>query len=322
MAKMTRRRLRLRQRSRSLVWTRSGLTRPAPVAGLALVKTSCRRLADNWPLFTGLGLLAWLGLALLIYGFGQHLDLATRQLELEQVWDGGWTDQLRISFDHLQFLTNYVTDLTVDFNFYSATVLIILSLILLFLARQIYDGRDRNRSMLSRLQTAVYFGPAQIIPYLLSLAFLFGQALPALLANSLAANLRAGGLLESNASQFLVLAVVLLVNLFSLYLIASTVFALAIVSRPGVSPLAAWVTSWDLTAGRRLQATGWLVLALVLAVLATAIVMVPVLLFLLPVAEYVFYGWLLGLLFAGHIYFYELYRALLDRPNRQPKIKT
>ena len=259
----------------------------------------------------------------MIYGFGQHLDLAEKRSELLVVFGKQPVDQIRIALDQLGQLFNHLADLGQDFNFYAGVVFLVLSLCLFFLFRQIDQvwPKKLKGQLWSRVSQVIYFGPSQIVPFFATCLFLSGQAVPALIANSISGRLQASGALTDNSSQFIVLALAGLFNLFSLYLLTGTVLSLAIVSRAGASPSDAWLLAWRVSRQRRQLVFGYLFAFLVLVFLATTLLFLPILIFLSSVAEYLFYIWLVCLFFFGHGYFYNFYRLLIGQKPKSRRVK-
>lgn len=302
----------------TLVWSPSlkGIAQPIDSFG-RLVLSSFRQLRRHWPVFGLLLVIFLLGAGFLFWGFSNQGDLTGRQEQLEIIHGGGWLGQLTIAANQLQYLGQLLLENT-DFNFYLGIWLIFLSLIVIHARRQLQ--KKRPASLKTRIKLALdsfYFGPAQIVPFCLVLAFLVGQILPALLANAVATDLRLGGLLDSNASQLIALSVVVLIGWLSVYLASGSVFGLIIATRAGVRPAAAWQTSWDLTIHRRAQVAAFLVGGFLLGLAATALVMLPTLIFLLPWATIIFNAWLIALAIWWHLYFFELYRSLI-KPAKSP----
>lgn len=303
---------------RTLVWSPplKGIAQPIDSFG-RLVLSSARQLRRHWPVFSLLLVIFLLGAGFLFWGFGGQADLAGRQEQLEIIHGAGWLGQLTIAANQLQHLGQLLLENT-DFNFYLGVWLIFLSLIVIHVRRQLQKKPPASLKLQAKLALdSLYFGPAQIVPFCLVLAFLVGQILPALLANAVATDLRLGGLLDSNASQLIALSVVVLIGWLSFYLASGSVFGLIIATRTGVRPAAAWQTSWDLTIHRRAQAAAFLAGGFLLGLAATALVMLPVLIFLLPWATIIFNAWLIALAIWWHLYFFELYQSLI-KPAKRP----
>ena len=303
---------------RTLVWSPPlrGVGPPIDSFGYILL-ISLRRLRNNWPTFAWLLLIFLIGAGFLFWGFDPSLDLASRQAQLEIIHGTSWAGRLSIATSQLQYLSQQLLANT-DFNFYFGIWLIGLSLTLTSTSRRLRRQPPKSWRVAGRTALdGLYFGPAQLVPFCLVLAFLLGQLMPALIANAVATDLRAGGLLASNAAQLIALSVVGLITWLSLYLVAGSVFGLIVASRPGVRPAAAWQTSWDLTTHRRPQVAAYLLGGGLVGLLATGLIMIPVLWFALGVAALVFNGWLILLAFWWHLYFFELYQSLIKPQTKK-----
>lgn len=303
---------------RTLVWSPplKGAAQPIDSFGRLLL-TSFGRLRYHWPTFGLLLLVFLLGAGFLFWGFGNQADLAGRQEQLQLIYGTDWLGQLTIAANQLQHLGQLLLQNT-DFNFYLGVWLIFLSLTTIHARRRLQQKPPASaKARLGQTVDSLYFGPAQIVPFCLVLAFLAGQILPALIANAVATDLRLAGLLDSNASQLIALSVVALVGWLSVYLVSGSVFGLIIATRTGVRPATAWQTSWDLTIHRRAQAAAHLIGSFLVGLAATALVMIPALIFLLAWATIIFNAWLIAIAIWWHLYFFELYQSLI-KPAKMP----
>ena len=305
------RRLKRQARYQSFVWMRPLATDYIPSLG-HLIRLSFLDLKNNWIFFSILGVIFAAGLGFLWFGFGQYLDLDINQQRLESLFGDGGLDRIQIAFEQLQYIGSGLSDLSQNFNFYAAAFLTILSLTLISFGRRI-QTEDRRQSQSPRaVLDAIYFGSSQLIPYILVILFLFGQALPGLIANGIVVHLNTNGVLESNVETAVGLAGALWANLLCFYMISGSIFGLMIVSRPGSRPATSWQSSWDLTTNRRRRVSLYLIGAILVGLTATVVVMIPILIFLTAIAEYIFSIWLVGLFIWGHLYFGRLYQALLE----------
>lgn len=272
----------------------------------------------HWLVFGTLLTIFLLGAGFLFWGFGDQSDLFSRQEQLGALHGSSWIGKLSVAANQLQYLGQQLLNNT-DFNFYLGVWLIFLSLSIIYTRRQL-QKQPRRQKLTTQIKTgfdSLYFGPAQIVPFVLVLAFLFGQMLPALIVNAVATDLRLDGLLDSNASQLIALSVVILVGWLSIYLVSGSIFGLIVASRTGVRPAAAWQTSWDLTTHRRAQAAAYLVGGFLVGLAATVLFMIPVLIFLLSWATFIFNAWLIAVTIWWHLYFFELYQSLI-KPAKPP----
>ena len=302
---------------RTLVWSPSLKVVADPLDSFGhLFIASYRQLRRHWLTFGILLGVFWVGAGFLFWGFAIPVDLADRQAQLELIHGSGWLDQLTIAANQLRYLGQQLLENT-DFNFYLVIWLVFLSLTIIRVRRQLQQTRSPSRLQQAKLsRDSLYFGLGQAVPFCLVLAFLAGQILPALVANAVATDLRLGGLLDSNASQLIALLVVVLIGWLSAYLVSGSIFGLIIASRPGTRPAMAWQTSWDLTTHRRAQTAAHLIGSCLVGLAATALLMLPTLIFWPSVAPIVFSAWLIIVTIWWHLYFFELYQSLIKPPKK------
>ena len=99
--------------------------------------------------------------------------------------------------------------------------------------------------------------------------------------------------------------------LLSLYMITSSIFALYIVTLPDMTPMQALRSARNLVRFRR-----WTVMRKVLflplsLVVIGGLLLIPIIIFLTPIAEWVYFGLTMMSLAFIHSYIYTLYRELL-----------
>ena len=131
-------------------------------------------------------------------------------------------------------------------------------------------------------------------------------------------------MLETGVSAMLVWASVSALTLVSIYWITSSVIALVIVTLPGMYPLHAIRSAGDLVVGRRLRVLFRLSWLLLIAVLAWAIIVIPIILLdawvkqllpaisWLPIVPLVIVSMSAVTLLYAASYIYLLYRRIVD----------
>ncbi len=95
-------------------------------------------------------------------------------------------------------------------------------------------------------------------------------------------------------------------------MISSSIFALYIVTLPDMTPLKALRSARELVKGRRWAVILRLLSLPVILLIVAAIIMVPIIIVLTPVAQWVFFLLTMFTLVAVHAYMYTLYRELLN----------
>ena len=283
-----------------------------PVSGFWVTnRQAWQQLAPHWLDFIKLGTIILIVGWVLVYGFGSTIDLPTQKANLTVGDQTDWSTNLAISFELLgQLFNRFLPDFSLASNFSSLNILLLLlaSLATITLIRQ----RHSKKSQPLTVADTVYFGPSQIVPFICIGLILFIQLLPLLIANNVVLSLKAGGVLTTGASQALVLVAAGLINIWSLYLVSGSIIGLFVVSLPGTRPLDAWQTSWSICHNRRGLIARQLLAWFVLLLISTTLVMLPVVWWLTPIAEYIFYAWLVIIFLVGQVGFYQFYLNLIN----------
>ena len=183
---------------------------------------------------------------------------------------------------------------------------LIASLAIIWALRQVLAGTRL------RVRDAYYRGMYPLVPFALVLLMISLQLLPLLLGSLLYSVVNANGIVIHAAERLIWAVVGIALALWSAYMISSSVFALYIVTLPDMTPVKALRSARQLVHGRRwtvLRKLLWLPL-LLLAV--AAIIMLPIILWLTPLAQWVFFVLTMSALLAAHAYVYTLYRELLN----------
>ncbi len=156
---------------------------------------------------------------------------------------------------------------------FSGIIMLMAWLASVWLLRNILAGRK------PRLRDGLYNAGSPILPTFLVALILIIQLLPASLALIGYGAASATGLLNSGVEAMLFWFAAGLLTLISLYFITSTIFALIIVTLPGMYPFRAIKIAGDLVLGRRARILLRFLWLLVLTALAWAAVMIPAILF-------------------------------------------
>ncbi|MDB5164799.1 MAG: hypothetical protein JWL89_425, partial [Candidatus Saccharibacteria bacterium] len=163
-----------------------------------------------------------------------------------------------------------------------------------------------------RIRDAYYRGMYPLVPFILVLAVVGLQLLPLLIGSVVYSAAISGGLATIAAEKLAWGLFYGALALLSLYMVSSSLFALYIVTLPDMTPLKALRSARELVRYRR-----WTVLRKVLALpvvllLIAAVVMLPIIILLTPLAQWVFFLLTMFALLGVHSYMYTLYRELLN----------
>lgn len=129
-----------------------------------------------------------------------------------------------------------------------------------------------------KLRDGLYNSGAPILPtFLVSLVVLV-QLLPLAVAIIAYGAALTTGLLNSGVEAMLFWAVIFLLVLLSIYMLTSTIFALIIITIPGIYPMEAIKAAGDLVVGRRLRVIARFLWMLLCVLVLWAVIMIPLIL--------------------------------------------
>jgi len=189
---------------------------------------------------------------------------------------------------------------------YQTLLLALFSLMYIWALRQLYAKNT------IRIRDAVYNASYPLVQVLLVLCMVFVHLIPALAGIFLYSTLVSGGIVVVAFQQVLVAILSLLLITWTAYLTSASLFALYIVTLPGMTPLSALRTAKRLVKFRRGAVLRKLFYLPLVLLPISAIIMVPLAIFLTPVATILFF--VLGTICVPlvHSYMYTLYRELIQ----------
>jgi len=276
-------------------------------SAFVLMKSALVVLARNWKLFLTV---------VLIYGalnfvLVQGLQFVTggvsdTKAEMDQLFSEGW-GQL------LSGLTVYVfllqssggSSSSPTAGVYQSILILIVSLAVIWLLRQVHAGHP------VRARDGFYQGMSPLVQFVLVLMTVAIQLIPMAIGSLLYSTVVSTGIAATGVEQILWALLAFLLAILSLYMVTSSLFALYIVTLPDMTPLRALRSARQLVAHRRwavMRKTLFLPLA---GLVMVGVIVLPFILFVTPLAAWVFL--LLGMLFipVTHSYLYTLYRSML-----------
>jgi len=189
---------------------------------------------------------------------------------------------------------------------YQLFLTVIVSLAIIWALRQVLAGAKL------RIRDAFYRGMYPLVPFILVLLVVSLQLLPLLIGSLVYGLVTTNGIAAYFIEKLLWALLYILLALLSLYMISSSLFAVYIVTLPDMTPLKALRSARELVRHRRwtvLRKILWLPLFLLVV---AAVIMVPIIIWLTPVAQWAFFALTMFSLIAVHSYMYTLYRELLN----------
>ncbi len=277
---------------------------PLPKARHLVVETT-QLLIRNWKPLLGIAAIYGILNLLLVRGLSDPTSLS----EFKSLLNGLFTG----TFGHLQtavtsfaiLLTTSNSKATEVTGLYQSALLLIASLAIIWALRQVYAKRP------IRIRDGYYEGMSPIIPFVLLLLLMSIQLLPAVAGAYFYSLMVANGIARGLVEQLCFGAVFAALALWSLRMLTATIFALYIVTLPHMEPLRALRSAKDLVYKRRLLIWRKLIFLPVVLLLAAAVVELPLIMFLTPLAYWVFFVFSTVAVVFFHGYIYLLYRKLL-----------
>jgi hypothetical protein len=257
-------------------------------------------------LFAGIVLVCGVFDILLVHGLSNGSDLAAIRGTLDGATHGAGGKALTSLASFSYLLTNAGGGNGSDTaGLYESILLVLGSLASIWALRQVQAGHK------VRVRDSFYQGMYPLIPFLLVFLLVAVQLLPLALGGELYATVISNGIVIYFWEKAAALAVFIALALWSLRMITASVFALYVVTLPDMTPLSAYRSARKLVYGRRLLIWRKFIFLPVVLLLTAAAVELPLLLYLTPVAPWVFIVLSVAALPVVHGYLYNLYRHML-----------
>jgi hypothetical protein len=295
-----------------------GVPKAAPVRGSAsfeehspipnvfrLTATAWDVLRSHWQVFVSI-MLIYAGMNIIfIQGLHAESNLPALQTALNQVPTSGFGHVV----DGVSLITTLIgasgTSVAPTAGPYQFVLAVVVSLAVIWGCREVFAKRDFS------VRDMFYKGMYPFIPFLLVGLLILMQLLPFAIGSALYSIVVANGIASGLLLQGVFIALFLVLTGVSLYLLCSSVFALYIVTLPGMAPWASSRTARDLVAHRRFTIMRKLLFLPLLLFLVCCVVLLPFVWWWAAAAIWVFTLVSAVLLVFGHIYMYTLYRALI-----------
>lgn len=273
-----------------------------------LIKSSFLLVRKNPGVFLGLVAVQSLMTLIFIQGLSVSSELSDAKKNIQESLGGqsGVGENIGTGLALFSYLasTNGSTSGDVSGS-YQLFLGIVISLAVIWGTRQILAGEKVS------VRDTLYKGMYPLIPFLLVLIVIGIQLLPALIGNLVYSTVLNNGLAVSAIEKILWLVIFLLLIVLSLYMLASSLFGLYIVTLPDMTPIKALRSARKLVLHRRVSVM-LRVLVIPVFMLSIALALfVPMVLILPGIAQPLFLIFSSFALVITHIYMYQLYRSLL-----------
>ncbi len=283
-------------------------TYDAPVPSIyANTKQSLVVIKKNWRLFLGI-LVAYLIVTYILTKSGSS-DLSVTDYKKSLLQDSG--NKVGVVSVTLSLLNHVASStgatVTEVGKTYQSFLAIIVSLVTIWSLRELAAGSQ------VRVKQAFYSATGKLIPFVLVLLAIGLQLLPLVLGAWLYGLIVPSGIAVNAAQKGAVGFFAFLLSLLSLYMVASSIFALYIVTLPSadMTPMKALRSARQLVLHRRWKVLSRVLILPFILISVGVIMMLPFLLFWTAAAEPAYLAVTLMAPIAIHVYMYTLYRSLL-----------
>ncbi len=274
-------------------------------SSISIFKDARKLLFSRWRLFAGIVLVYLVLTILLVKGLSGSLDLAGTKASLQGAFHGNWS-QIFTGFTLFGVLLGSSSSASSDVaGVYQTILLTITSLVLIWALRQTHAGTKVG------IKESYYKALYPLIPFVLVLIVIGIQLLPVAFAGFLYGVMFGTGLAVTAIEKGLWIILIALLILWSIYMITSSIFALYIVTLPDVKPFQALRSARELVLHRRWSVMRKFLFLPFILILLAAVIMVPVIIFVTPIAEFLFFVLTMLSLAVVHAYMYSLYRKLI-----------
>lgn len=277
----------------------------ATPSAFKITKMAATLLWQNKKLFAGIAVIYGALNILLVRGLTGSLDVASLKSQLDQVFNGQ-LGQLGSSLAVFAVLVGSSgSGVSSSASVYQAVLILVVSLAVIWSLRQRLAGAP------VRMRDGFYRGMYPLVPFILVLIVVGLQLLPMVVGASLYSLVMSGGIAVYAIEKVFWLLLLILLSLLSLYMICSSLFALYIVTLPDMTPMKALRSARELVRHRRWPILRKLLFLPIILLLATALIVVPIIIFVAPAAQWVVFALSMVSIIVIHTYMYTLYRELL-----------
>lgn len=238
---------------------------------------------------------------------GFSLEVGSLKDELTLVASGNIGSIFTAFSIYGSLLSSLVATPDASSNYFQAIILLTFSLAFIWLIRKLH-GKNSNPSV----KDSFYVGMRPLIPFLIVLFLMALELLPAALGSFVMLTGQSTEVLAGSTGIIVLGALMVLTCTLSIYLLASSVFALYIVTLPKMTPVLAIRTSMNLLRIHKWRVLRKILAFYVLLLVSGFILVLPFIIWLAQYAEIAFF--VMGCASFGvmHTYMYKLYRSMIS----------
>ena len=270
-----------------------------------LLGAALNTIKRNWKVFTGIIVIYGLLNIVLVQGFNAGGNLTEVKDALNELFTGNFAQLATGATLFVQLLSTSGNTENPAAGAYQLILVLTVSLALIWTLRQLYAGHT------VRIRDGFYRGMFPFVPFVLVLCVIGLQLIPAFIGAFLYTQVTGGTIAVTMIEHVLWGFVFFILALVSLYMVASSLFALYITSLPDMTPLKALRSARNLVRHRRWMVMRKIVFLPFALIVLAGLIVIPLIMFATPVATWTFYMLSMAVIAVVHSYMYALYRSLL-----------
>ena len=269
-----------------------------------IFRKSIGLIKKNWKTLGGIAL--WYGIAnILLIQSVSTSDVSNAKQAFSSSFNGTWGD-LTAGAGSFLYLIGLSGNVASAAGAYQLLLIIISSLAIMYALRRMYIDKAVY------VREAFYEGMYALIPFAIVMLVIALQLVPLVVGGSLFSTVMNNGITAGAAEVVAWAALFFLLTLLSLYMVASSIFALYAVSLPHMAPLKALRAVRKLVNHRRWEVMRKVLFLPLMLLIVSAIVLVPLIMLAPPAVAWMFYVLMVVFVVVIHSYLYTLYRLLLQ----------
>lgn len=271
-----------------------------------LTKKTAQLIWENKKLFLLLTLVYGILSIVLVKGFSSASNVGELKEQLNQVFTGNLGSLASGLGVFVALVGSSGSTPSETGGAYQFFLGIVTSLAIIWTLRQLMSGVKKLR-----VRDAYYQGMYPLVPFILVLLIMGIQMLPMLIGSSIYSLVVTNGIAIHLIEKVLWFGLFVGLSALSLYWLSSSLIALYIVTLPNMTPIKALRSAKELVQGRRLAVVRKVLWLPLVMLITSAILMLPIIIWITPLAQWVFFLLTMFVLVVVHAYMYGLYRELL-----------